>query len=151
MSVQTVTQTNRSHVVERAMMQIGKPYAWAAAGPDAYDCSGSALAAWHGYVDLPHNTSAMVVSDQLQARRAGVKIDGHWPRYYLLPGDLIFYYGDILHPSTVSHVAVFVGDGKIVNATGIVDGVNRGVELLTIDQYARPCGFGFVRHAPGAK
>lgn len=148
MTVATVTSEVRQAVVDRLHRQIGSPYQWGSAGPTTFDCSGSALSAWKGFVDLPHNTTQMVLSPNVHVRRAGVKVGGTWPRYLLLPGDLIFYYGDVRHPDSVSHVATFLGAGKIANATGIVDGVNRGVELITIDQYAAPSGFGFIGHQP---
>ncbi|CCH88528.1 putative peptidase [Modestobacter italicus] len=41
--------------VRYALAQLGKPYVWAAAGPDAFDCSGLTMAAWAAAgVALPH-------------------------------------------------------------------------------------------------
>ena len=41
--------------VRYALGQLGKPYVWAAAGPDAFDCSGLTMAAWAAAgVALPH-------------------------------------------------------------------------------------------------
>lgn len=41
--------------VQFALQQLGKPYVFAAAGPDAFDCSGLTLAAWATVgVALPH-------------------------------------------------------------------------------------------------
>ena len=41
--------------VRFALAQLGKPYVWAAAGPDAFDCSGLTMAAWAAAgVALPH-------------------------------------------------------------------------------------------------
>ena len=45
--------------VDFALAQVGKPYVWAAAGPDSYDCSGLTMAAWaRGGVALPHFAAA---------------------------------------------------------------------------------------------
>ncbi len=45
--------------VHFAMAQIGKPYVYGAAGPNAYDCSGLTMAAWGSAgVGLPHSSSA---------------------------------------------------------------------------------------------
>ena len=42
--------------VQYALAQLGKPYVWAAAGPDAFDCSGLTMAAWAAAgVALPHS------------------------------------------------------------------------------------------------
>jgi len=49
--------------VSYALAQLGKPYVWAAAGPDAYDCSGLTMAAWASAgVALPHSAAAQTAS-----------------------------------------------------------------------------------------
>jgi len=49
--------------VAYALAQLGKPYVWAAAGPDAYDCSGLTMAAWaRAGVALPHSAAAQTAS-----------------------------------------------------------------------------------------
>jgi len=85
--------------VSYAMAQVGKAYVYGAAGPSAFDCSGLTMMAWQAAgVSLPHSSSAQqgygtpVSESQLQ------------------PGDLVFYY------SPVSHVGMYIGGGKIVNA-----------------------------------
>ena len=43
--------------VRYAFGAIGKPYVWAADGPNGYDCSGLTSAAWRAAgKSLPHNT-----------------------------------------------------------------------------------------------
>jgi peptidoglycan DL-endopeptidase CwlO len=82
-----------------ACSQTGRPYVWGAAGPDAYDCSGLTMVAWQQVgVYLPHNAAAQ--------RRAMPYVD----RANLQIGDLVFYYNDL------SHVTIYVGDGKVVSA-----------------------------------
>src|SRR4051794_30624827 len=49
--------------VRYALAQLGKPYVWAAAGPDAFDCSGLTMAAWAAAgVALPHQAAAQAAS-----------------------------------------------------------------------------------------
>jgi len=47
-------------ILDLAMKQLGKPYVWAAAGPNAFDCSG--LCMWlYGqlaHIEIPHNDEA---------------------------------------------------------------------------------------------
>lgn len=82
-----------------AYQQIGKAYRWAAAGPDAYDCSGLVLAAWRtAGVNLPHSSVLMWATVP------------HIGRDQLRPGDLVFYYHDI------HHVALYAGEGRIIEA-----------------------------------
>jgi peptidoglycan DL-endopeptidase CwlO len=85
--------------VDAALSKLGAPYVWAAAGPDTFDCSGLTMWAWaQAGVQLPHYTG-----DQIQM---GTRVD----RSQLQPGDLVFFYED------VSHVGMYIGDGKIVHA-----------------------------------
>jgi cell wall-associated NlpC family hydrolase len=86
-------------VVAFAFSQLGKPYNWGADGPGAYDCSGLTLAAWRSAgIDLPHNAARQYESM------------AHPDRDDLRPGDLIFFYGRI------SHVGVYIGNGKMIHA-----------------------------------
>lgn len=82
-----------------AITQLGKPYRWGAEGPGSYDCSG--LTSWafsEAGVTLPRSSS--------QQARVGRAVG--WDD--MRPGDLVFYY------SPVSHVGIYAGDGKMINA-----------------------------------
>jgi len=82
-----------------AKSQVGKPYRYASAGPNAYDCSGLTSAAWSKVgVSLPRTSQS-----QIGVGRSVSKSE-------LQPGDLIFYYGGI------SHVGLYAGNGQIVHA-----------------------------------
>jgi cell wall-associated NlpC family hydrolase len=86
--------------VDTAMAQRGDPYVWAAAGPDAFDCSGLVQYAYAAAgVTLPH-------SSRMQAGM-GAPV----PRSALQPGDLVFFY------SPVSHVGIYIGNGQMVHAS----------------------------------
>ena len=92
-----------------ARAQIGKPYRWGAAGPDSWDCSGLTAGAWRaGGTDLPHYSVAQY--EQSTPISAG----------QLQPGDLVFW-GSSGDPGSIYHVALYVGDGKIIHAprTGV--------------------------------
>ena len=85
--------------VKFAMSQLGDPYVWGAAGPGSWDCSGLTMMAWAAAgVSLPHSSRAQ------SGMGTPVSVS------QLQPGDLVFYY------SPVSHVAMYIGGGKIVHA-----------------------------------
>ncbi len=85
--------------VEAALSRQGLPYVWGAVGPDTFDCSGLMLWAWQqAGVEIPRNSAA-------QAGLPQVPLD------QLQPGDLVTYY------SPVSHVGMYVGDGKVLHAS----------------------------------
>ena len=69
-----------SSAVAYAYAQLGKPYVWAAAGPDAFDCSGLTMMAWRqAGVYLGHYTG----TQWNQTQRVAIAD--------LRPGDLVFY------------------------------------------------------------
>jgi cell wall-associated NlpC family hydrolase len=85
--------------VKTAYAQLGDPYVWGAAGPGSFDCSGLTMYAWGAAgVSLPHSSSAQYGS----VRHVAISD--------LQPGDLVFYY------SPISHVGIYVGGGKIIDA-----------------------------------
>jgi len=86
--------------VNLAMSKLGAPYRWGAAGPNAFDCSGLVSWAYKNVgVSLPRTSRAMSTVGTPVA-----KAD-------LRPGDLVFFY------TPVSHVGMYIGDGKIVHAS----------------------------------
>jgi hypothetical protein len=106
-----------------ACAQIGKRYVFGTSGPSNYDCSGLTLRAWKQVgVYMPHN-AAMQRRSMKYVSRAELQI-----------GDLVFYYDDL------SHVAIYVGDGKVVHAPRSGD-VVRMVPMVRgakIHSYGRP-------------
>ncbi|GEL25474.1 hydrolase Nlp/P60 [Pseudonocardia sulfidoxydans NBRC 16205] len=82
-----------------AATKLGSPYVWGASGPRSFDCSG--LTSWafeQVGMTLPRSSSAQ--------SRIGTPVA--WND--LRPGDLVFYY------SPVSHVGIYAGGGKMINA-----------------------------------
>jgi cell wall-associated NlpC family hydrolase len=102
-------------VASIALTRLGLPYVWGATGPDAFDCSG--LVQWSFAqigVAIPRTSEAQatggvpVTLDQLQ------------------PGDVIVYYSD------ASHVALYIGNGQIINAS------TEGVPIMLTDVHSWP-------------
>ena len=92
------TGTQADKAVAFAYAQLGKPYVYGATGPSSYDCSGLVQAAWAAAgVAIPRTT--FEDWDDLQ----------HIPVSEMVPGDLIIYDGE-------GHVAMYVGDGYIIDA-----------------------------------
>ncbi|MEV4470012.1 C40 family peptidase [Nonomuraea sp. NPDC049504] len=88
-----------------ALTQLGKPYVWAAAGPETYDCSGLTMRAWEKVgVRLDHWTGTQWTSGP------------HVPLDQLRRGDLLFFAHVSGDPSTIHHVGIYVGRGQMVHA-----------------------------------
>ncbi|MDK8510218.1 C40 family peptidase [Corynebacterium bovis] len=86
-------------IADAAMSKVGSPYAWGAAGPNAFDCSG--LTSW-AYQQV--GKAIPRTSDAQAYGGAPVSLDD------LQPGDIVSYYAG------ASHVGIYIGDNKIVNA-----------------------------------
>jgi cell wall-associated NlpC family hydrolase len=89
-----------------AVQQVGKTYAYGASGPDSFDCSGLTMRAWEAAGVRINRTSR----DQY---RQVYKISYDSMR----PGDLIFWGTNAADPGSIYHVAMYVGDGQMVEAS----------------------------------
>lgn len=97
-------------IADYALSKVGAPYAWGAAGPNAFDCSG--LTSW------AYKQVGKVIPRTSQSQAGGgtpVAIKD------LRPGDIVSYYGG------ASHVAIYIGQGKVVHA------VNSGTPVQVND------------------
>lgn len=88
-----------------AMAQIGKPYVWGGAGPNAYDCSGLTSTSWLNAGVAINRTAADQYKQVLK-----IAYD------QLRPGDLVFWTDSTSDPNQVYHVAMWAGNGQIVEA-----------------------------------
>jgi cell wall-associated NlpC family hydrolase len=108
-----------------ARSQIGDPYVWGAAGPDAWDCSGLTMGAWRaGGISLPHYSVAQYLQSTPISRSA------------LRPGDLVFW-GSSGSASSIYHVALYVGNGMIIQAPR----TGRDVEEVSMYYWIPPTFF----------
>ena len=90
----------RTAAVQKALGKIGSRYRYGTAGPNTFDCSG--LVTWayrNAGKSLPRSSRAM--------SRVGTPV----AKSALQPGDLVFFYRG------PSHVAIYVGNGKVVHAS----------------------------------
>lgn len=93
-----------------ARAQVGEPYQFAAAGPDAWDCSGLTMMAYSaaGLSIGGHGSTAQYT----RASSRGVLV----PYSQVLPGDLIFYSSGGSTSASKYHVALYIGDGLMIEA-----------------------------------
>ncbi|MYV97434.1 hypothetical protein GT354_03895 [Streptomyces sp. SID3343] len=106
------SSSKAAQAVAYARAQVGKPYVYGAAGPNAFDCSGLVQAAYKSAgISLPRVTNAQFAADP------------HVSVANLQPGDLVFFY------SGISHVGIYIGDGKMVHAANS----RKPVEIASIN------------------
>jgi cell wall-associated NlpC family hydrolase len=93
--------------VQYALSQVGDPYSFSANPPSSWDCSKLTAAAW-GQAGVGLTALSYTQWDQTQ----------RVPVSDIQPGDLVFYFGSGAH-----HVAIYIGNGKMVSASNPSDGV----------------------------
>jgi peptidoglycan DL-endopeptidase CwlO len=100
-----VPQSALEAMLKAAMSRRGMPYVWGAAGPTSFDCSG--LVQWSF-------AQAGLVMPRVAADQAltGPSV----PVSQLQPGDLLFYHTDPTAPTSISHVAIYLGNGWMIQA-----------------------------------
>lgn len=109
----------RRAAIDAAFSQIGVPYGYGSYSPgSSLDCSGLIMYAYSkAGVSLPHSSVA----------QSGVAT--HKSLEDLLPGDLLFWVGTSSNSGSGSHVAMYLGNGKMIHASWegvIVQGVYGG-------------------------
>ena len=103
----------------------GLPYVWGASGPNSFDCSG--LVQWamaQAGIQMPR-----VAADQA---RTGPAV----PVSQLQPGDLLFYHTDPTDPGYISHVAIYLGNDKMLQAPQTGENVEVVPADLSGSEYA---------------
>jgi cell wall-associated NlpC family hydrolase len=99
--------TQARTVLSWAEQQLGKPYVYAAAGPDSFDCSGLTMDALaQAGITVIHNANAQ----WLQTKAHSVAEN------QLAPGDLVFFAGSDGTLTAPGHVGIYVGNGEIIDA-----------------------------------
>ena len=95
-----ISDAVQAQVVQTALQYLGVPYVWGGESTSGFDCSGLTkyVYAQHG-VSLPHHAAMQF--------NIGVPV----PVDQLQPGDLVFW-----GPGNPHHVAMYIGQGRIVEA-----------------------------------
>ena len=101
-----------SDLVEAGKAAIGRPYLWGGASGFAYDCSGFTHTLYdaHGIV-IPRDSGP-------QAYMPGYNGTMVEDRSDLEAGDLLFYADNITDAQSIYHVAMYAGDGLMLEAFG---------------------------------
>ena len=107
-------------VIEYAKGMVGGSYVWAGEQYGATDCSGLVMLSYAQIgINLPHLASMQAEYGSDVARSD------------IQPGDLVFFgYGDY---SSIYHVAMYIGDGKIVHA----ESTDTGIVISYLDSVAQ--------------
>ena len=105
----------RKLVLETAKKFVGVPYLWAGTSIKGVDCSGFSKTVYflNGY---------MLLRNASQQCKTGEPLDVSEGLDNLQPADLVFFGREATEdkPERITHVAIYMGDGKIIHASQLV-------------------------------
>ena len=120
----------RKQILETAKSFLGVPYLWAGTSIKGVDCSGFSKSVYflNGY---------MLLRNASQQYKTGDPVDVSQGLDNLQPADLVFFGREATaeKPERISHVAIYLGDGKIIHSSMLVR-INSLIEGEP-DYYAR--------------
>lgn len=103
----TDASQKQAALVETALSKLGSPYVYGANGPNSFDCSGYTSWVYRQYGTSLNRTAVD------QYRLNGTKISS---TSALMPGDLVFVRDLKVSSNVVTHVGIYIGQGKMVHA-----------------------------------
>ena len=107
-----LTQTDKKELLEDAKYFKGGKYVWGGTTPEGFDCSGYVQYLYKKHhVNLPRTAWA-------QSKR-GTKVE----KQNLQKGDLLFFLTDKKRGIPVTHVGIYLGNGKFIHAASKKKGI----------------------------
>ena len=128
------------HIIKSALKFNGVPYMWGGRSSKAFDCSGlTSFVYYMSGVSLPRDAS--------QQSLCGKVITDEYDSRSLLPGDLLFFGAKATgsQPERVNHVALYMGNGEFIHASGYRDRVGINSMDSTQEKYIKEYPGIFVR------
>ena len=96
----------KNDVETTAKNLLGKPYVWGATGPNKFDCSGFTQEVFcKAGIHIPRNS------------RAQAKVGQYIAYQNLKRGDMVFFDTNRKRPGYVTHVGIYLSEGKFIHAS----------------------------------
>jgi len=119
---------NADQLLKTAQRFMGVPYLWGGTSFKGVDCSGFTKMTYYSHgVQLPRDASQQVTVGQV--------VETDTTLINLEPGDLLFFgdHATELKPEKVTHVGIYMGDGKMIHSSGRVriESLVRGTPTFT--------------------
>ncbi|HDR7356548.1 TPA: C40 family peptidase, partial [Bacillus wiedmannii] len=104
--LQNEVASKADKIITEAKKHIGKPYVWGASGPNSFDCS--------GFISYVFNHAGYPVSRTTAQGLYDKSSKVTNPQ----PGDLVFFHSTYSPGPYITHVGIYIGDNKMVDAGG---------------------------------
>lgn len=108
-------QPDSTRILQTAQSFLGRPYLWGGTSGKGVDCS--------GFTKMVYYMNGLLLArDASQQVHTGKLIETDTTFSNLLPGDLLFFGQKASEGQRerIRHVAIYMGDGKVIHATGQV-------------------------------
>ena len=107
-----LTQADRKQLLEDAKYYKGGKYVWGGTTPQGFDCSGYVQYLYKKHhINLPRTAWAQ--------SKKGLKVTKH----NLKKGDLLFFLTDKSRGIPITHVGIYLGNGKFIHAASKKKGI----------------------------
>jgi len=115
---QAAMDYNKENILVNAKKHLGGKYVWGGTQPKGFDCSGYTQYIYKKEgVDIPRTAYAQS------------KVGKEVSRFRLKKGDLLFFLTDKSRNIPVTHVGMFIGDGKFIHAAS----KRKGIIITSLD------------------
>ena len=109
---QSALEYNKENLLLNAKKHLGGKYVWGGTHPKGFDCSGYTQYLYKKEgVDIPRTA--------YEQSKVGKEVS----RYDLKKGDLLFFLTDKSRGIPVTHVGMYIGDGKFIHAASKRQGI----------------------------
>jgi len=109
---QSALEYNKENLLLNAKKHLGGKYVWGGTHPKGFDCSGYTQYIYKKEgVDIPRTA--------YEQSKVGKEVS----RYDLKKGDLLFFLTDKSRGIPVTHVGMYIGDGKFIHAASKRQGI----------------------------
>lgn len=115
---QTAMEYNKENMLINAKKHLGGKYVWGGTHPKGFDCSGYTQYIYKKEgVDIPRTA--------YEQSKVGKEVS----RFRLKKGDLLFFLTDKSRNIPVTHVGMYIGDGKFIHAAS----KRKGIIITSLD------------------
>ncbi len=109
---QSAIAYNKANILKNAKKHLGEDYVWGGTTPGAFDCSG-----YMQYIYKKEGVS--IPRTAYQQSKVGKEVS----RFALKKGDLLFFLTDKSRGIPITHVGMYIGEGKFIHAASKRQGI----------------------------